>query len=261
MADFNFTNDNSNEYGVENGNKAAETNGSFEEENVAPVAETDSEQTNPDLGDPLLCGAGGTEKVVRGREKVFNDVFDCVETFCYALVLMVILFLFVFRYVSVDGSSMLETLKDGDKLIISNLFYTPESGDIVVLTVNNVENPILGKAKPIIKRIIATEGQEVTIDFNEWEVSVDGVLLDESYVYRPDNFSKMRSDFYTTKIMKATGTEEENVVTFTVEKDKVFVMGDNRNGSTDSRALGQVGTDEIIGRVLLRVGGGFGLVD
>lgn len=252
MADFNFTNDTDDK---------VPANAQVDDE-IVLTERSDEANAFPAAEDGAVPeGVDGNGEVPSRRAKIFSDIFDCVETFCYALVLMVVLFLFVFRYVSVDGTSMFQTLKDEDKLIISNLFYTPETGDIVVLTANNVENPILGKSKPIIKRVIATEGQEVTIDFNNWEVSVDGVLLDESYVYRSDNVSPMKSDFYTTKIMKATGTEEQNVVTFTVDKNKVFVMGDNRNGSTDSRALGQIGTEEIIGRVLLRIGGGFGLVD
>ena len=131
-----------------------------------PDREPSTEQEGLETCELPAADGDGTAVISR-KEKLLGDVFDCVETFCYALVLMVVLFLFVFRYVSVDGSSMMETLKNEDKLIISNLFYTPETGDIVVLTVNNVENPILGKSKPIIKRIIATEGQEVTIDFNK----------------------------------------------------------------------------------------------
>ena len=111
------------------------------------------------------------------KPKLAASIYDWVETFCYAMALMVVLFLLVYRYVTVDGDSMRETLHDSDKLIISGLGYTPETGDIVVVKVPAYQNPI-------IKRVIATEGQEVEIDFENWTVKVDGVLLEEDYINR-----------------------------------------------------------------------------
>ena len=109
------------------------------------------------------------------KPKLAASIYDWVETFCYAMALMVVLFLLVCRYVTVDGDSMRETLHDSDKLIISGLGYTPETGDIVVVKVPAYQNPI-------IKRVIATEGQEVEIDFENWTVKVDGVLLEEDSI-------------------------------------------------------------------------------
>lgn len=178
------------------------------------------------------------------KPKLAASIYDWVETFCYAMALMVVLFLLVCRYVTVDGDSMRETLHDSDKLIISGLGYTPETGDIVVVKVPAYQNPI-------IKRVIATEGQEVEIDFENWTVRVDGVLLEEDYINRDTN-DGINDDHREWMAGSQTG---ERVLRFTVEPGKLFVMGDNRNHSTDSRSstVGQVDERQVLGRVLLRL--------
>lgn len=173
------------------------------------------------------------------KKTFFGELYDWVETFCFALALMVVLFVFVFRYVTVDGSSMMNTLHDQDKLIISNLNYTPKTGDIVVIYIE-------GQNKPYIKRVIATEGQTVKIDFEKWEVYVDGVLLEEDYVLRRDGDMHYAA-YYNGE--------------FTVPEGQVYVMGDNRNDSTDSRVLGCMEEHNIIGRVIVRLAPDFGTVD
>lgn len=179
------------------------------------------------------------------KPKLAASIYDWVETFCYAMALMVVLFLLVCRYVTVDGDSMRETLHDSDKLIISGLGYTPETGDIVVVNVPAYQNPI-------IKRVIATEGQEVEIDFENWTVRVDGVLLEEDYINRDTNYDGINDDHREWMAGSQTG---ERVLRFTVEPGKLFVMGDNRNHSTDSRSstVGQVDERQVLGRVLLRL--------
>lgn len=181
-----------------------------------------------------------TEQPKKKKKSLVAELYDWLDTFCLALAIMVVLFLFVFRYVTVDGDSMNNTLKNGDKLIISNLNYEPETGDIVVIYIE-------GANKPYIKRVIATEGQTVKIDFEKWEVYVDGVLLDEPYVFFREGEDMHYAAFYNGE--------------FVVPEGQVYVMGDNRNDSTDSRVLGCLEEHNIIGRVIIRLGPNFGKVD
>ena len=192
----------------------------------------------------------------RKKRTALHAVYDYLEVFCYALAAMMVLFLFVFRLVTVDGDSMRTTLTNGDKLIISNLFYTPETGDIVVI---NPENH--GDAdEPIIKRVIATEGQTVRIDFENWAVYVDGVKLDEPYIQDMMEIEKQRWGEETP--MDGTNVPKYKKE-FTVGDNKVFVMGDNRNNSKDSRSreYGEMGVNRILGKVIFRLMPNFGLVD
>jgi signal peptidase I len=199
-----------------------------------------------------------TEIKLKNRKKrsTLQAVYDYLEVFCYALATMMVLFLFVFRLVTVDGDSMRTTLTDGDRLIISNLFYTPETGDIVVI---NPENH--GDAdEPIIKRVIATEGQKVFIDYENWAVYVDGVKLDEPYI--ADMMKVEKDRFGEDKPMNGTNVPKYKKE-FTVGENKVFVMGDNRNNSKDSRSddYGEMGVNRILGKVVFRISPNFGTVD
>ncbi|MDD4124982.1 MAG: signal peptidase I [Eubacteriales bacterium] len=171
-----------------------------------------------------------TAAAVTTTAVTIKGVYEWLETFCLALSLMVILFLFAFKYVTVDGTSMLDTLDDGQKLIITDL-TSYEQGDIVVIC-----EP--GHEKPLVKRIIAVEGQTVDIDFETWTVYVDGKAIDEPYV-RYIYGADMKSDGFSGHIV--------------VEEGTVFVMGDNRNGSTDSRKLGCIDKRNILGKVVFRV--------
>lgn len=151
---------------------------------------------------------------------------------CWMLAVVMILFLIFFRIIVVSGPSMKMTLLDGDYLLlISNLFYRePEKGDVVVVSKQDYDN-----GKPIVKRVIATEGQIVDMDFVNGIVYVDGLPLEEDYINTPTNL------------------DEGSVFPQIVEEDHVFVMGDNRNNSKDSRSLeiGQVDKREVLGKVAL----------
>ena len=139
-----------------------------------------------------------------------------------------------------DGGSMNLTLRDKDFVILSDVGYTPKQGDIVV-----VQSQKYGYDRPLVKRVIATGGQTVTLNYEHWEVTVDGVLLDESYVFYREG-ERMNDGNLVTEL------EEE---TFTVPQGKIFVMGDNRNDSLDSRysAIGYIDERLVIGRVLFRI--------
>jgi signal peptidase I len=171
------------------------------------VDTNEAEQTQTD------AGAKKPEK----PQSVIQSLYEYIETFCYALALMLLLFMFVFRYVSVDGNSMLYTLHDKDKLVISNLAYTPKTGDIVVIKFS---------PQPLIKRVIAVGGQKVKIDYENWEVYVDGVKLDETYVRKIAGVSMARPENAPTENLRS--------------RKKSFCHGDNRNNSRDSRELGHL---------------------
>ena len=159
------------------------------------------------------------------------EVYDWIQCIIFALVFCVLLFVFAVRMVNVVGHSMVPTLEQNDKVVISNLFYHPKQGDIVVLRKQTLME------EPIVKRIIATEGQTVDIDFDLGQVYVDGELLDEDYI----------NDY--------TYREEGTVFPLTVPEGEVFLMGDNRNHSNDSRdsSLGTVDTRLLIGKAVFLV--------
>ncbi len=209
--------------------------------------------------DKLADEADGAPK--KDKKSFVSELVESVETFCYALVMMVMLFVFVFRFVTVQGKSMRETLQDGDRLVISDMLYTPSTGDIVVVDTEGMTT-FYGH-KYIIKRVIAAGGQKVDINFKSWKVWVDGTLLSESYVRREDleaemlgmNEALFESEYGMTKTEQPDGSF---TYSFTVPKDMVFVMGDNRQHSSDGRGAGCMEEYRLMGRVLFRFTPDFG---
>ena len=149
----------------------------------------------------------------------------------FLLIAIFLLFLLVFRVIVVSQDSMFSTLWDGDYLLLlSNVFYQePEQGDIVVISKKTFDD-----GRPIIKRVIATEGQTVDIDFENGVVYVDGEALQEDY------------------INNLTTNDEGMAFPLTVEENCIFVLGDNRGVSLDSRSpqIGQIDRREILGKAL-----------
>lgn len=166
-----------------------------------------------------------------GPSRGVLSCFEWMESLIIALVAVVILFTFLFRVVTVDGTSMLPNLQSGDRLIVSSYSYKPQQGDIVVL------KRTIGLPKPIVKRIIALPGQEVDIDDDSGIVSVDGKPLDESaYIENGITHKPITS---------------EQLLEFpqVVPEGHIFVLGDNREVSEDSRfeAVGMVDERYIMG--------------
>lgn len=160
-----------------------------------------------------------------------KSVFEWVSSVMASFVVIFLIFTFFFRVVQVSGTSMLQTLNDKDWLLVSHTEGDVKQGDIVVATPPSYENG------PVIKRVIGVEGDEIYIDFLKGVVYVNGQALDEPYTNSLTNLSYD----VTFPVMVPEGC--------------VFVMGDNRNGSLDSRStqIGFVDEEYILGRVILRV--------
>ena len=179
--------------------------------------------------------ARNSKKKERESRGLGHELYLLLHDLVYILAAVTLIFVFAIRLVGVDGDSMYPTLHHADYLaLLSNVFYgDPEPGDIVVMTVPYYEN------EPIVKRVIATEGQTVDIDFDQGIVYVDGVALDEPYINEPTYLDY--NDIGQGLNYPAT-----------VPEGCLFVMGDNRNASADSRfaPVGMVDERDVLGKVL-----------
>lgn len=165
------------------------------------------------------------------KAKKYANIYSWVESFVVVPVMVIFIFAFLGRTTVVSGSSMFDTLEEGDMMFVSNLFYEPKYGDIVVLTQPSYSTD------PLVKRVIATEGQTVDIDFAQGIVIVDGEQLDEPYTFTPTN------------------NQYDMEFPLTVKEGHIFVLGDNRNGSYDSRGsrIGQVDKRMVMGKAYWRL--------
>ena len=172
-----------------------------------------------------------SKKKQEEKVSLSQSVVLYVHDLTYMLLSVILVFLLLFRVIVVTGDSMYDTLWDGDfLLLLSNVFYSqPEQGDIVVISKKSFDD-----GKPIVKRVIATEGQTVDIDFEQGIVYVDGQALQEPY------------------IRDLTTQDRGTKFPLTVASGCIFVLGDNRPVSRDSRApeIGQIDTREVLGKAL-----------
>ena len=161
------------------------------------------------------------------QEKSRRDIYDWIYCLSVALIICVVIFAFFIRLIDVRGTSMNPTLNNNDKMLVSGLFYEPKVGDVVVFKKDEYD-----PERALVKRVIDTEGQVINMDFDHGIVYVDGVPIEEDYIMEP-----------TTNKIDFIGPQ-------TVPEGCVFVMGDNRNASTDSRKkeIGMVDTRLILGR-------------
>lgn len=169
------------------------------------------------------------EEKLPAKETIKLELYFWLQAMVFALVCIILMFTFVGRIIGVQGESMEPTLFNGDMLLLQSIGYHPRQGDVVVLTKKSFME------QPIVKRVIAVGGQTVEIDYDAGEVRVDGETLDEPYI---------------NELMQRPSWESVDVVT--VPEGSIFVMGDNRNHSTDSRApqVGVVDERYVLGRAL-----------
>ena len=183
-------------------------------------------------GDPVEEAPYGT-RIKLNQSEAVATVYDWLGSLFMALIIVLLIMTFAFRIIDVDGRSMEPTLIDTDKVVITDLFYTPQNGDIVIIS--HAEE----YTKPLVKRVIATAGQELKLDYDNNAVYVDGKKLDEPYIQG----------------VTVRGDVPEEKLNGVVPEGKVFVMGDNRGISLDSRyqQIGFIDEDLIIGKAQLDV--------
>ena len=178
---------------------------------------------------------GGVNK--RADAKVQKTVLSYLHDLVFLLTGLLLVFVLLFRMVVVSGPSMRTTLLNGDYLLVlsSTLYHNPKQGDVIVASKDSFKD-----GEPIVKRVIAKAGQKVDIDFDLGTVYVDGVALDEPYTLEPT---------YTPDGANIT---LRNNFPMTVDEGCLFVMGDNRNNSKDSRYpdIGLIDEREVLGKVI-----------
>lgn len=177
------------------------------------------------------AAGGGPKRASGGTSTLGQELYQTLRSLVWIILAVIFVFTFFVRLTVVDGSSMQDTLQHGDIVLTWRIGYTPRQGDVVVLTKESF------RSDSIIKRVIATAGQTVDIDYAANTVAVDGVVLSEPYIREP-----MRVPSYGDVVNHLT-----------VPEGCVFVLGDNRNHSSDSRypGIGVVDVRCVLGKAVL----------
>lgn len=167
----------------------------------------------------------------QARKEKNTNMLEWYDAMVFAFVIVLLILMFIVRTVTVDGESMVPTLQNSDQLVARSIFYKPKNNDIVVI------DGYINYGEPLVKRIIATGGDVVDIDFATGDVTVNGNVLDEPYISAP------------------TTTQWDVDFPLVVPEGKVFLMGDNRPRSLDSRHsdIGFIDERDILGKVIFRI--------
>ncbi len=175
-----------------------------------------------------------------GKIDIKKEIFEWVKAIAIALVVAFFLRNYVLTLAKVDGQSMEPSLKHADRLYVNKVRYTPKKGDVVIF------EPSAAQGKAYIKRVIATEGDTIYIDFKTGDVFVNDSLIDEPYINEPTHLMGA----YIRYLIETESYSKENPIK--IEKGYFWAMGDNRNASKDSRELGPIPQKELIGHAVFR---------
>lgn len=198
------------------------------------MSEEEKLPLTPEGDDPAPDAPPSGEAKLSDGDALRVDLYFWLQALVMALVGLILVFTFIGRIIGVDGQSMMPTLHDHDMLLLQTIGYTPRQGDVVVLSKKSFRD-----GQPIVKRVIAVGGQTVDIDYDTSTVYVDGVPLEEPYILDP--LMRDLGEGYSTHVEVPEGS--------------IFVMGDNRNNSTDGRSqeIGVVDERCVLGHALFVV--------
>lgn len=169
-----------------------------------------------------------------------KELRDWVVAILIAVLIATVIREYIFTLVKVDGASMEPILHHGDRLYVNRMHYTPKKGDVVIF------KPTSDPNRPYVKRVIATEGDTVYIDFTKGEVYVNDTLIKEDYIKE----ETLQTGNYIISLIKDNNYSRTNPIV--IQPGYIFVMGDNRNNSRDSRHLGPIPVEDVMGNAVFR---------
>ncbi len=209
----------------------------FENKNINENAETHESEVDEAAVEAALEGEVAEAAPKYNWKK---EVWEWVQAILIAVVVAFLLKSYVLTLAKVQGESMEPTLQDADRLYVNKIAYTPQKGDVVIF------EPASDPGRPYIKRVIATAGDTLYIDFATGDVYVNGEVIEEPYINEP---TRLMGSYISLMMITENYSKEKPLV---IEDGYFFAMGDNRNYSKDSREIGPIPVDELIGHATFR---------